>query len=122
MDSTIIAIPAAEAQVSGPPSKEKKKLKLSMSPIVSFIKEKRSSKQDMRKLIHSVKVGIALVLVSFLYLLNPLYKQVGENAMWAIMTVVVVFEFFAGLLLCIINISHLSATSICIYFLFVGCN
>ncbi|XAR61215.1 hypothetical protein NMG60_11034855 [Bertholletia excelsa] len=50
----------------------------------------------MRKLIHSIKVGIALVLVSLLYLLDPLYKQVGENAMWAIMTVVVVFEFSAG--------------------------
>ncbi|KAF3436312.1 hypothetical protein FNV43_RR23404 [Rhamnella rubrinervis] len=96
MDSIIIAIPAAEAQVSGPPSKEKKKLKLSTSPIVSYIKEKRSSKQDTRKLIHSVKVGIALVLVSLLYLLNPLYEHVGDNAMWAIMTVVVVFEFFAG--------------------------
>lgn len=94
----MIAIPVAEAQVSAPPSKEKKKFKLSMSPIVSFVKEKTSSKQDMRKLIHSVKVGIALVLVSFLYLLNPLYNRVGDNAMWAIMTVVVVFEFFAGLL------------------------
>lgn len=46
--------------------------------------------------IHSIKVGIALVLVSLLYLLDPLFEQVGENAMWAIMTVVVVFEFFAG--------------------------
>lgn len=48
-------------------------------------------------LIHSIKVGIALVLVSLLYLLDPLFKQVGENAMWAIMTVVVVFEFYAGI-------------------------
>ncbi|KAJ0610284.1 putative aluminum-activated malate transporter [Helianthus annuus] len=55
--------------------------------------------QDTKKIIHSVKVGIALVLVSLLYLLDPLFEQVGENAMWAIMTVVVVFEFFAGALL-----------------------
>ena len=53
-------------------------------------------RQDMRKVIHSVKVAIALVVVSLLYLLDPLYNQVGDNAMWAIMTVVVVFEFFAG--------------------------
>lgn len=53
--------------------------------------------QHMQNIIHSVKVGIALVLVSLLYLLDPLFEQVGENAMWAIMTVVVVFEFFAGL-------------------------
>ncbi|KAF8365073.1 hypothetical protein HHK36_032923 [Tetracentron sinense] len=33
---------------------------------------------------------------SLLYLVGPLYKEFGENAMWAIMTVVVVFEFFAG--------------------------
>ncbi|MED6131716.1 hypothetical protein PIB30_012420 [Stylosanthes scabra] len=47
-------------------------------------------------MIHSIKVGISLVLVSLLYLLDPLYEQVGENAMWAIMTVVVIFEFSAG--------------------------
>ncbi|XP_035548663.1 aluminum-activated malate transporter 2-like [Juglans regia] len=64
-------------------------------PIISSLREK-TNKQDMRKLIHSFKVGIALVLVSFLYLLDPLFSQVGENAMWAIMTVVVIFEFFAG--------------------------
>ncbi|KAG9142752.1 hypothetical protein Leryth_005514 [Lithospermum erythrorhizon] len=52
--------------------------------------------QDTKKVIHSFKVGIALVLVSLLYLLDPLFKEVGENAMWAIMTVVVVFEFYAG--------------------------
>ncbi|PIA30825.1 hypothetical protein AQUCO_05400134v1 [Aquilegia coerulea] len=56
----------------------------------------KSGKYDPTQLIHSIKVGIALVFVSLLYLVDPLYDQVGENAMWAIMTVVVVFEFFAG--------------------------
>lgn len=51
---------------------------------------------DKRKVVHSIKVGTALVLVSLLYLLDPLFRQVGQNAMWAIMTVVVVFEFYAG--------------------------
>ncbi|CAI0400691.1 unnamed protein product, partial [Linum tenue] len=51
----------------------------------------------MRKWIHSIKVGAALVLVSLLYFLDPLYKEVGDdNAIWAIMTVVVIFEFHAG--------------------------
>ncbi|KAL2320938.1 hypothetical protein Fmac_029907 [Flemingia macrophylla] len=54
------------------------------------------SDHGTRKKIHSIKVGISLVLVSLLYLLNPLFEQVGENAMWAIMTVVVMFEFSAG--------------------------
>ena len=57
----------------------------------------KQCEQHTQKVIHSIKVGIALVLVSLLYLLDPLFEQVGENAMWAIMTVVVVFEFFAGL-------------------------
>ncbi|XP_031100382.1 aluminum-activated malate transporter 12-like [Ipomoea triloba] len=66
----------------------------------SVIKEKMAaavkSEYDKRKLVHSIKVGIALVVVSLLYMLDPLFRQVGQNAMWAIMTVVVVFEFFAG--------------------------
>ncbi|XP_059436142.1 aluminum-activated malate transporter 13-like [Corylus avellana] len=75
--------------------REKKKIQFSLPPIVSFLREKKS-KHDLRKLIHSFKVGTALVLVSLLYLLDPLFGHVGENAMWAIMTVVVIFEFFAG--------------------------
>ena len=51
---------------------------------------------DYRKIIHSIKVGIALVLVSLLSTLQPLNDPVGDNAMWAVMTVVVVFEFTAG--------------------------
>ncbi|KAF5207724.1 Aluminum-activated malate transporter, partial [Thalictrum thalictroides] len=51
---------------------------------------------NTRQLNHSLKVGVALVLVSLLYLVDSLYEKVGENAMWAIMTVVVIFEFSAG--------------------------
>ncbi|XP_031263810.1 aluminum-activated malate transporter 12-like [Pistacia vera] len=93
MGSTVIAIPDGEAVAPVP--KEKKRFRESLLLVVSFLREKKN-KHDTKKLIHSIKVGIALVLVSLLYLLDPLYKQVGENAMWAIMTVVVIFEFFAG--------------------------
>ncbi|XP_044487418.1 aluminum-activated malate transporter 12-like [Mangifera indica] len=93
MGSTVIAIPDGEAVA--PAAKDKKKFQESLRPAISFLGEMKN-KHDMKKIIHSIKVGIALVLVSLLYLLDPLYKQVGENAMWAIMTVVVVFEFFAG--------------------------
>lgn len=103
MDSThvTISISHLESQVEPkPPSKEEKKEPKALSfvhNIVSHTREKiTSNKQDVRKLIHSAKVGIALVLVSLLYLLDPLYDQVGDNAMWAIMTVVVIFEFYAG--------------------------
>jgi hypothetical protein len=51
---------------------------------------------DPRKFIHCLKVGIALTAVSLFYYFNPLYDGVGKNAMWAVMTVVVVFEYTAG--------------------------
>ncbi|KAL0419914.1 UNVERIFIED_CONTAM: Aluminum-activated malate transporter 2 [Sesamum radiatum] len=60
-----------------------------------LIKE-MGSRMDTRRVIHSMKLGLALVFVSLVYLINSMFKQVGENAMWAIMTVVVVFEFHAG--------------------------
>ncbi|XP_028805902.1 aluminum-activated malate transporter 10-like [Neltuma alba] len=51
---------------------------------------------DPRKFIHAIKVAIALTLVSLFYYVKPLYDGVGGNAMWAVMTVVVVFQYTAG--------------------------
>ncbi|KAF9685971.1 hypothetical protein SADUNF_Sadunf03G0110100 [Salix dunnii] len=51
---------------------------------------------DPRKVIHCLKVGMALTVVSLVYFTRPLYEGVGGNAMWAIMTVVVVFENTVG--------------------------
>ncbi|XP_016496645.1 aluminum-activated malate transporter 13-like [Nicotiana tabacum] len=93
MSSNIVPVPNGE--IISQHDQKKQKPKLSFIDIVSSLKE-RTSKCDMRKIIHSVKVGLALVLVSLLYLLDPLFQKVGQNAMWAIMTVVVVFEFYAG--------------------------
>ncbi|CAI0431002.1 unnamed protein product [Linum tenue] len=56
-------------------------------------------KDDPRRAIHAVKVGLALTLVSMLYLLEPLFEGIGQNAIWAVMTVVVL-EFTAGVTLC----------------------
>lgn len=53
-------------------------------------------KDDPRRVLHSIKVGLALSVVSLFYLMEPLFNGVGNNAIWAIMTVVVVFEFTAG--------------------------
>uniref|UniRef100_A0A803PP70 Aluminum-activated malate transporter 10 n=1 Tax=Cannabis sativa TaxID=3483 RepID=A0A803PP70_CANSA len=55
---------------------------------------------DPRKVIHCLKVGIALTAVSFFYYMRPLYDGVGGTAMWAVMTVVVVFENTVGATLC----------------------
>ena len=52
---------------------------------------------DPRKVIHCLKVGMALTVVSLFYYMRPLYEGFGKNAaMWAIMTVVVVFENCVG--------------------------
>lgn len=55
------------------------------------------AKDDPRRLIHSLKVGLTVTLVSLLYYLQPLYNNLGASAMWAVMTVVVVFEFSVGM-------------------------
>ncbi|TMX03651.1 hypothetical protein EJD97_014924 [Solanum chilense] len=53
-------------------------------------------KNEPRKVIHCLKVGIALCVVSLFYYMRPLYNGVGGTAMWAVMTVVVVFEYTVG--------------------------
>ncbi|KAI7748054.1 hypothetical protein M8C21_026754 [Ambrosia artemisiifolia] len=61
---------------------------------------RKVGRDDPRKAVHSIKVGLSLLLVSLLYLLEPLFKGIGGNAIWAVMTVVVVLEFTAGATLC----------------------
>lgn len=51
---------------------------------------------EPKKFVHCLKVGTALSLVSLFYYMRPLYAGVGGNAMWAVMTVVVVFEYTIG--------------------------
>uniref|UniRef100_A0A7N0RAS2 Aluminum-activated malate transporter n=1 Tax=Kalanchoe fedtschenkoi TaxID=63787 RepID=A0A7N0RAS2_KALFE len=51
---------------------------------------------EPRKVMHCLKVGIALTFVSLFYYMRPLYDGVGGNAIWAVMTVVVVFEYTVG--------------------------
>lgn len=51
---------------------------------------------DPRKVIHGFKVGLALALVTLFYYTRPLYEGVGGTTMWAVMTVVVVFEYTVG--------------------------
>ncbi|KAM0061412.1 putative aluminum-activated malate transporter [Helianthus debilis subsp. tardiflorus] len=69
--------------------------------LVSFCREIwKAGRDDPRKAVHSIKVGLSLSLVSLLYLLEPLFNGVGANAIWAVMTVVVVLEFTAGATLC----------------------
>ncbi|KAK3025187.1 hypothetical protein RJ639_044357 [Escallonia herrerae] len=57
---------------------------------------KKLGQDDPRRVIHSLKVGLALSLVSLFYYFETLFNSFGVYAMWAIMTVVVVFEFSVG--------------------------
>ncbi|XP_016497353.2 aluminum-activated malate transporter 8-like [Nicotiana tabacum] len=59
-------------------------------------KTMKIGKDDPRKIWHAAKVGLALTLVSLFYYFRPLYDGFGQSAIWAVLTVVVVFEFTAG--------------------------
>lgn len=61
-------------------------------------KAKALGKDDPRRVIHSLKLGLALTIVSLLYYYKPLYANFGVSAMWAVITVVVVFEFSVGMM------------------------
>ncbi|CAM6109141.1 unnamed protein product [Calypogeia fissa] len=62
--------------------------------IISFAR--KLGLNDSRRIIHSLKVGLALTLASLLVLLKDPYHWIGQNAIWAVITVVVVFESSAG--------------------------
>ncbi|KAK8545030.1 hypothetical protein V6N13_066343 [Hibiscus sabdariffa] len=53
-------------------------------------------RDDPRRVLHSLKVGLALTMVSLLYFCQPLYNSFGVSAMWAVITVLFVFEFSVG--------------------------
>lgn len=71
-----------------------------VSNIVETARFARSlGKEDPRRITHSLKVGLAIALVSLVYYFDPIYEGFGVSAMWAVMTVVVVFEFSVGRLI-----------------------
>lgn len=57
---------------------------------------KKLAKDDSRRVVHALKVGLAITLVSLFYYFKPLYDGFGTSTMWAIVTVIVVFEFSVG--------------------------
>ncbi|KAK4607204.1 hypothetical protein RGQ29_001146 [Quercus rubra] len=70
--------------------------KLGTKIVETTRKIKKLGQDDPRRIIHSLKFGLALTLVSLIYYFEPLYKGFGNSAMWAILTVIVVFEFSVG--------------------------
>ncbi|KAK1301146.1 Aluminum-activated malate transporter 8 [Acorus calamus] len=59
-------------------------------------KTKKLGEDDPRRVIHSLKVGLALTLVSLLYYIRPVYDGFGVSTMWAVLTVIVVMEYSVG--------------------------
>ncbi|KAI0496033.1 hypothetical protein KFK09_022340 [Dendrobium nobile] len=59
-------------------------------------KIRKIGKDDPRRVLHSLKVGLALTLVSIFYYVNPLFYGLGASTMWAVFTVVVVMEYTVG--------------------------
>ena len=57
---------------------------------------KQLAKDDPRRITHSFKVGLAISLVSLFYYSDAIYEGFGVDAMWAVLTVVVVFEYSVG--------------------------
>lgn len=57
---------------------------------------KKLAEEDPRRIVHSFKVGLAIISVSIFYYFDFFVDGFGVNAMWAVMTVVLVFEFSVG--------------------------
>jgi len=69
-----------------------------LMPLMGFLKKlKKLAEDDPRRVIHSIKVGLGLSLVSVFYYVTPLFKSTFKDCtMWAVITVVLVMEFTVG--------------------------
>lgn len=60
------------------------------------MKAKELGQDHPRKIIHSLKVKLAVTLISLFYYFRPLYDGFGINTIWPVLTVMVVFKFSVG--------------------------
>ncbi|KAF6172948.1 hypothetical protein GIB67_006324 [Kingdonia uniflora] len=61
-----------------------------------FIKVWEFCTEDVNRVIFSLKVGLAVLLVSLLILFRAPYEVFGTNIIWSILTVAIMFEYTVG--------------------------
>lgn len=54
-------------------------------------------KEDSNRVLFSLKVGLAVLLVSLLILFQAPYELFGNNIIWSILTVAIMFEYTVGM-------------------------
>ncbi|KAM3692319.1 hypothetical protein ACB098_08G077700 [Castanea mollissima] len=57
---------------------------------------KKIGEDDPRRIVHGLKVGLAITLASFLFYIKPIYDRFDQDGIWAVMTIVLIFEFSVG--------------------------
>lgn len=72
-------------------SKTSNKFTIFMYTILEFAKE------DIDRVIFSLKVGLAVLLVSLLILVQAPYQVFGTTIIWSILTVAIMFEYTVGM-------------------------
>lgn len=82
-----------------PSSNTKDKLPENTNKSLDFIyKIWEFAKEDINRVTFSLKVGLAVLLVSLLILIQAPYQVFGTTIVWAILTVAIMFEYTVGML------------------------
>lgn len=72
----------------------------------------RFCQEDSNRVIFSLKVGLAVLLVSLLILCRAPYQVFGSSIIWSILTVAIMFEYTVGMFMHATP-SYLSQFNIC---------
>ncbi|CAA3010244.1 aluminum-activated malate transporter 9-like [Olea europaea subsp. europaea] len=88
--SNEINIPSKQRETKNKSSKPSFSCKEWVSSVWKFAKE------DTNRVLFSLKMGLAVLLVSLLILCQARYRVLGINTVWAILTVAIVFEHTVG--------------------------